>query len=785
MTSNRNDDHDDFGSEFSLPPDLVPVARPAQVVVARPVTRDLHALGAHAEPQFDMSRLLHAVRRNWLLGMMLGIIAAGPLAFLVWKLNPNEFTAMEFVRIAPTRAALVFESTESSSRADFKSFKNTQRQLLLQPFSLNEAMKDPDVAALPYVQKLEDPIGWLQKQLKVTFPDEAEIMSISLSCEEPIVAHRVVKAVVARYMSEVVEKERLERNARIDNLKEALKSAETKVRKMRSDLSNFVDGAGTGDQATLNLAQQGSLQQLSILRSELSKIDFELMHTKGAVEAREMILNNAKKDQPGEAPAKEGDGAATDAKNSGMSAILAEALENDPAAAKLTSDVQRFENLIQTTRKKYDPKTAEGFIKKYQTQLDEANQKLAERTKRIQRLMDEKSGGATLNQVDVLPVKIGILEKQSAHIREEMKKIEEEAKGFGRSSIDVEIKRQEINRMDPLVNKVSEELEQANIEEKSTSRITLYPSTGVPQIGNSKKRLPLTILAGLVGLFGPLAFLGLRDFLRNHVNHSGMINDGMSISVLGSIPRVPSRVMRRLNEPTHTGARYWRERVAESVTGVTALVLRKVASEGHRVIMVSSATSGEGKSTLAEQLSRSLAESGHRTLLIDFDLRRPVLHQRFGVALEAGASDVLRQGADLKLTARQTESPNLFLLTAGKIRGSLLQEAQNGTLEAFFKECRSEFEIVVVDSSPLLPVVDGRLVGQFADGAILTVAKDTSKVPQIVAARNIMTDYDISLLGCVVMGDNSDAYYNSYTDTTDPQGSISRGMMVSRSMSAM
>jgi capsular exopolysaccharide synthesis family protein len=193
-------------------------------------------------------------------------------------------------------------------------------------------------------------------------------------------------------------------------------------------------------------------------------------------------------------------------------------------------------------------------------------------------------------------------------------------------------------------------------------------------------------------------------------------------------------------------------------------LLHKLESEGHRVILVTSAKAGEGKSTLVAQLATSLADSGHSTLLIDFDLRRPILHQYFGLPLAPGVTDVLRGGMELDQAVQAAEHANLRVLAAGnRLPGSLLQDAASGSLKALFVTARANYEIVLVDSCPLLPVVDGRLVGQHTDGAILSVIKDVSKLPQITAACSIMADYGIPALGCVVTGDNNDFYYSAYS----------------------
>ena len=114
---------------------------------------------------------------------MLGLLLSGPAAGLAWWLLPDEYTAVEYVRIASNHAPLIFETVDTQGRFDVKSFKNTQRQLLIQPVALSKALKESGMLKNPIVAYEEDPVRWLQKKLKVTFPDEAEIMNVSLRSE--------------------------------------------------------------------------------------------------------------------------------------------------------------------------------------------------------------------------------------------------------------------------------------------------------------------------------------------------------------------------------------------------------------------------------------------------------------------------------------------------------------------------------------------------------------------------------------------------------------------------
>jgi polysaccharide biosynthesis transport protein len=792
MSTNKDDDFDGPGQEFSLPHEIVPIDRSPKIVAHRTAVPEnpfpVAADSSESSAGGDFDKYIHALRRNWLLGTILGILAAGPLAATAWFLFPVQYNAVEFVRISQSINPLVFE-TADSGRSDlnsYRGYKSTQKQLLLQPLSLSKALKDPEVAVLSLVREQPDPISWLQGKLDVQFPDNSEMMNISLRLADPVAAHKIVKSVVDVYMADVVEKERAERLLRVERLEKILVASEDKVRKKRGELSGLVDRLGTSDSTTLNLSQQALLSQFSFLRTELSKVQFDILRAKsellakngGHVNADGTVDNQNSENPEGEAAKQDGSTAEeiTDP-------FVLEALERDPQASQLTKEVEQLKTKILSTEKRYDPKTAASYLTKYKAQLETAKQKLEDRTKRVVQLMDGKNSAPQSSNMP-LPQKIASLEQQEIHLREEMSKLEVESRKYGRSSIDVEMMRQEISGLDPVVVRVSEEIERTKIELQGSSRIMRYPSAGIPTSGESKKRLPIAGFAGLVGLLLPLALLVLRDSLQNHVDNIRSVNKNMNLLVLGTIPRVPVKVMKRLNDPSNVDAKYWRERVSESMSAVTALLLRKLQNEGHRVIIICSAKSGEGKSTFSEQLARSLADSGHRTLLIDFDLRRPELHRRFNVPLDPGVCQVLRDGLELHEAIKETESPNLTLLTAGENVGSLLRDSANGSLDALFKRCRTEYELVIVDSCPLLPVVDGRVIGQYADSAILTLVKDVSQLGQVNAARDILNNYDINILGCVVSGEDSGGYYHNYGPGKD-RTVISKGVTSSRSTSAM
>lgn len=714
----------------------------------------------------NVSAILHALRRNWLLGSILGLLVAVPLAAVVWSVHKLEYKARAQVRISPQQARLLFETADQAAgSANFKSYKNTQRQLLLSPHLLNNTLKKDSIKNLPIIRTQIDPIAWLQKQLEINFPDDAEIMQVALASTEPQIAQKVVDAVVSTYYDEVVVAEQNERLRRVDSLERVQTDAENKARAKRAELRGLVDTLGSGDSSTLNLAQQATVQHYSLIRAELSKIQFDLMRAEGELQFRSQDQHKKQ-----EAAADAAEAAAPAETKTDLATLpasdprLSQLVEADGIGSRYLRDVERYTNLIQIAEKRLAVATASPYVDKYREQLEQSQRKLTDRTIQLQEmLLESRSMGGTARDVPrlELPREIEILKTQERRLDEELKRVDAEAKKIGRSTIDVEMMRTEVVGLDKVVSHVAEELERTKIELKANSRTTILGPAQVPQVGESKRRLPLTAAAGLFGLLGPLMLLMGLDLSRQLVNGTQSLGNQVTMPILGSLPLVPRNMMKRLGNINDSGAAVWRRRLHESISSVTSLLLHKLEQEGHRVILITSASSGEGKSTLAEQLANSLADSGHRTLLIDFDLRRPMMHRRFEARMEPGVTDVLRNGVDLEDAVIRVESSNMSVLTAGGSIGSLLQDAANGSLRALFVQARANYEIVIVDSCPLLPVVDGRLIGQFTDGAILSAIKDVSKLPNMAAARAILNDYGVPVLGCVVTGSCTESYYVS------------------------
>jgi capsular exopolysaccharide synthesis family protein len=226
---------------------------------------------------------------------------------------------------------------------------------------------------------------------------------------------------------------------------------------------------------------------------------------------------------------------------------------------------------------------------------------------------------------------------------------------------------------------------------------------------------------------------------------------------VGAVPDLPAKAQRRAIVNSEVDARG--HHLLESIDAIRAFLLRDSILEATRVVMVTSAVPGEGKTTLASHLAGSLARAGRRTLLVDGDLRTPTVHQMFELPLQPGFSEVLLEEIDLANAIQNTTVPGVSVLSAGQWDREVMQALARDGGRDLFERLREEFDFVIIDSHSVLPATDSLLIGQHADAVILSVLRDVSQSPRVFAACQRLATLGIRILGAVVNGADDDDLY--------------------------
>jgi capsular exopolysaccharide synthesis family protein len=193
-------------------------------------------------------------------------------------------------------------------------------------------------------------------------------------------------------------------------------------------------------------------------------------------------------------------------------------------------------------------------------------------------------------------------------------------------------------------------------------------------------------------------------------------------------------------------------------------------SANARVVLVSSALGGEGKTSLATQLAIRLAQTGEPTLLVDFDLRRPSLHEVFGLPRGPGVCEVLAAETEFGQTVRETDIKNLSIITAGRHLSNALGTLANGATGSLFERARQQYEFVIVDGSPVLPIADARLASQHVDAVILCIRRDVSQTHKVLAACELLAAFGAKRLLAVLTGSDDEMYYSDLQPLPETQG---------------
>lgn len=186
-----------------------------------------------------------------------------------------------------------------------------------------------------------------------------------------------------------------------------------------------------------------------------------------------------------------------------------------------------------------------------------------------------------------------------------------------------------------------------------------------------------------------------------------------------------------------------------------------------QALAMTSATPGEGKSLTASNLAVAFAQAGQRVLLVDADLRRPTVAKMFGLNRRAwgGLTTVLAGSQELEEAVQETPVPGLSLLTSGPIPPNPAEMLGARRMTDLLEKMKAQWDLVIVDTPPVLAVADASILAPRLDGVILVVRAGQVGYPQAKRAKDALDAVGARVLGTVVDGvqhRGGDGYYYYY-----------------------
>ncbi len=332
--------------------------------------------------------------------------------------------------------------------------------------------------------------------------------------------------------------------------------------------------------------------------------------------------------------------------------------------------------------------------------------------------------------------------------------------------------------------------EEAKIsEEGKLSNIRIINYASVPKSPVSPK-VKMNILIGLLlGLGLGIGVAFLLESLNTKINNLSDVERYVKLPILGTIPDIPLDDKQLSNIEERMGKEKDKDIIKELTTVQRQMVARLVphyspkspiaeayrtfrtnvvslpakVSGGGRIFLVTSSGPKEGKSTSSSNLAITLSQMKSKTVLIDCDMRRPMIHNLVMVSRENGLSRYLTtDDIDIHDIIKPSGLDNLDIITAGHVPPNPSELLSSKKMDELFAKLREEYDYIIVDSPPIIAVTDALILSKKVDQLVLVIRVNSTEREIIEQAKNLLKNIDVRVAGVVVNGVEVKKYYSGY-----------------------
>lgn len=669
--------------------------------------------------------LLTCVRRRWKQATLLGLIFGGMAFAFVWLFLPPTRP------FAYTKLCFPAKATGSVDHPDPPVNQRTQKERITSRVVLKTVVNDPTVAALPTVQEKDDPLAWLLREVAVDFPEGSEICKITVTDDRAEDAKVIVDKLASLYLTRLKTESFENREAYMTKLTNMIAAA-------KADLNGEVDATGGGTDGNFSgTSPQVMAQRQELINTDISRLGNELLKVRGDLDrarAEEKRIAARLEKTPVELTYSEFEQVFALNPNANQLKLERQALSanytqmgiglgaDNPSMVALKNKIDAMDSRLEALRKEMKSLVATGFEEK----LTDDRRKVQDEIARLQ--FDEK---AKQNDIDV---------RQG-----QFEKLTNATSNAGRHRPGLEAKAIRLQEL---------QTRKAKLESEMSSPIAAYlieDEAVVTRPNDASRRMKMAAMAA-AGCFGMMfVLLGFWEFRAHRVAGPQEANS-IGLRLMGTLP----------NRPNHTSGvneAQWEAVLNEAMDTTRTVFLHAARVNNLRTVLVTSAVGGEGKTSLSTRLASSLARSGRRTLLIDGDLRNPSIHKFLAGQPTVGTCEVLRGQIPVRDAIVAATMENLWVLPGGKCDKFAIDAlARDGFAKILEEVGRHEFDFILIDSAPVLPVADTLLIAKNVDGVLMSMMVDVSQIERVNVACQKLAALEIPLLGTVVQGTRSNVY---------------------------
>lgn len=305
-----------------------------------------------------------------------------------------------------------------------------------------------------------------------------------------------------------------------------------------------------------------------------------------------------------------------------------------------------------------------------------------------------------------------------------------------------------------LANALAKSLKEISADVKNIDNVQLVDEASVPTSPINKSPLIYIMISFAMGIVLSVGLIILLDILDNTVKDSEGIEKQMNVSVIGSIPF--AKIKKEANNDdcslsdeiiTHYKPL---SLVSENYKALRTNIQFSMIDKTSCTISVTSCAPSEGKSTVISNTSVVVAQSGKKVLLIDCDLRKPVIHRKFGLPNKKGLTNYLLGECELGDVIQKTAVENLSVMTSGKIPPNPSEILTSQKYIKLIEELKTQYDYIFIDAPPVLIVTDAQIISSMVDGMLLVAEFGSTEKAVLEKAKECLDRANAKCLGVII-----------------------------------
>jgi capsular exopolysaccharide synthesis family protein len=707
----------------------------------------------------DIAELM--LRYKWTI-LVVFVLVAAPAIAAIWTQVVPLYQARAEVRVRPIMPYLVFRTEDSGAIPLYNSYVNTQVSIISGPAVFQRVLDQPQVQQTQWYKN--PPISLVERlagnppapmdRLKYAFSarprKDTEIIDVTFTDRSAGDAQLILNAVLDQYVKYIADMSDATQDKVYSQLVDQYKLLENEILGREPVIAQLRQRLGTATPEELVSGQRVRLDEaqarLAEVRQRIALLDWEIQQI-GAADS-----NDATVDEDTEKQLRYHEDAEW-RRLDGNVRGLRHAIAAGPLTPKHPDAARAAEDLA----------FAEESLRLREAQLDE---QWRDRLKIGAGLSTEIATAAGPGYgADLL-----LLKRQMERAKYEEQLLDAEFKTQQKAFEDLFSSAQMLDKENSdllhkreLFDAVRQRVDQKNMERNVPGSMEVLTRAVVPSTPYNDRRITLTAMTLVLalGLGGGVAFR--RASVNGAIYAPKDMPYPMQVPFLGYIPETGAgKSTRGSRKSRDDEIQLNRSRIIEAIRVVRTALLSRLNGQGGTAILITSATSGTGKSTFTLMLGRSLAQAGKKVLLIDADLQTRTLTQQFeNLPDRPGLIQSLRRGSVHEGHIFRTPTPGLSIIGVGlrNINDVVPEEIANGALKTCIGELREQYNVILLDSPAILSMADAAILSSQVDGTIMVERELVSHRADVIGALARLGAAGGRLLGTVFIGSASHETY--------------------------